>query len=152
MNNNASERNNLILKICVAAVIVIAVVTVIILGVTTKQQPYDNIDTKYCGRYDLTSIDGLYDKYGNKITIASYDYNYIELKEDGRYVISNKYGKTKTDEEGIWHVEGTTLYTETSKWFGLIKSSLNGEITENTITFTIERDGSKVVMVMTKSN
>ncbi len=87
----------------------------------------------------------------NGITADSYEYNYIELKSDGYYVIANKFKKKKTEQKGVWYVENGKVYFESSRFLGFVKTTDSGDISGNEITMTVESNSSKITLILTKS-
>lgn len=139
------EKSNLAIKIIAAVLIVLVIVGIILLGVFNKPKPHDNLPEEYFGRYDLTEISGV-----NGVTVESYEYNYIELKSDGRYVIANKYKKKKTEQKGVWYVEERKVYFESSRFLGFVKTTDSGNISGDTITMTVENDANRITLTLTK--
>lgn len=139
------EKSNLAIKIVAAVILVLVIVGIILLGVFNKPKPHENLPEEYFGRYDLTEISGV-----SGVTADSYEYNYIELKNDGYYVIANKYKKKKTEQKGVWYVEEGKIYFESSRFLGFVKTTDSGNITGDTITMTIENNSNKITLTLTK--
>lgn len=133
------EKSNLAIKIIAAVLLVLVIIGVILLGVFNKPKPHENLPKEYFGRYDLSEITGV-----NGITADSYEYNYIELKSDGYYVIANKFKKKKTEQKGVWYVENGKVYFESSRFLGFVKTTDSGDISGNEITMTVESNSSKI--------
>ncbi len=140
------EKSNLAIKIIAAVLLVLVIIGVILLGVFNKPKPHENLPEEYFGRYDLSEITGV-----NGITADSYEYNYIELKSDGYYVIANKFNKKKTEQKGVWYVENGKVYFESSRFLGFVKTTDSGDISGNEITMTVESNSSKITLILTKS-
>lgn len=140
------EKSNLAIKIIAAVLLVLIIIGVILLGVFNKPKPHGNLPEEYFGRYDLSEITGV-----NGITADSYEYNYIELKSDGYYVIANKFNKKKTEQKGVWYVENGKVYFESSRFLGFVKTTDSGDISGNEITMTVESNSSKITLILTKS-
>lgn len=140
------EKSNLAIKIIAAVLLVLIIIGVILLGVFNKPKPHENLPEEYFGRYDLSEITGV-----NGITADSYEYNYIELKSDGYYVIANKFNKKKTEQKGVWYVENGKVYFESSRFLGFVKTTDSGDISGNEITMTVESNSSKITLILTKS-
>ena len=140
------EKSNLAIKIIAAVLLVLVIIGVILLGVFNKPKPHENLPEEYFGRYDLSEITGV-----NGITADSYEYNYIELKSDGYYVIANKFNKKKTEQKGVWYVENGKVYFESSRFLGFVKTTDSGDISGNQITMTVENNSSKITLILTKS-
>lgn len=140
------EKSNLAIKIIAAVLLVLVIIGVILLGVFNKPKPHENLPEEYFGRYDLSEITGV-----NGVTADSYEYNYIELKSDGYYVIANKFNKKKTEQKGVWYVENGKVYFESARFLGFVKTTDSGDISGNQITMTVESNSSKITLILTKS-
>ena len=143
-----TDKGTLAIKIIASIMVVAALIGVVLFMYFNKPKPHENFGVEHAGKYELSSISGQIDDKGNIVTVNSYDYNYINLMDDGTFEIANKINGRATSVKGVWYVEGNTLYFEISKMLGLVKHTDKGVISNGTITMSLDAQDTHVVMIL----
>lgn len=95
------------------------------------------------GKYNLSSITGI-----PGVSVSSYEYNYIDLKSNGKYELKNKVESTVTEQTGKWSYADGTITFKVSNMSTSVTEEYS--VIDGKIVITLSTDGMNVRMEFTR--
>lgn len=116
-----------------------------------KKEKQDAFDVKsVAGKYTLTSLEGFED-YG--VTADVYEYNYIELNQDGTYHLENKANDSVVEQSGKFTVDekGSVVFSESDGQYDyLLLPDETAVMSGDTLTISGSAEGVRIKMAFTR--
>ena len=134
-----------------AALSLALLLTLSLLGGCGKSKKQDKFDVgSVAGKYTLTLLEGFED-YG--VTVDVYEYNYIELNQDGTYHLENKANDTVIEQNGKFTIDenGTMVFSESDGQYDyLLLPGETATMSGKTLTISGSAEGVNVKMAFTR--
>lgn len=98
--------------------------------------------TEYAGRYDLITAKGI-----PGVSASTYEYNYIDLSDKGKYHIANKVNGIVTEQSGTFSVKDGTITFVTKANGAKVTEEYDYDVENKTITMKLSQQGYNIEMV-----
>ena len=102
-----------------------------------------------CGKYELSYVSGL-----PGVSVSTYDYNTIELKSSGKYILENKVYGVITSQKGTWSInkELTIIEMTTKQNSTKVTEEIDYDAETHTIEISQSLQGYQVILRFEKAN
>lgn len=126
---------------------ILGLFTILFMMIVTLASCGSKVPSEVVGKYNLTEISGI-----PGISVSTYEYNYVELKSNGKYYLENKVYGTVTSQEGTFEIndEMTELTLITKNGSTSVKETASYD--KETYTFVLEEgiEGYTISMTFVK--